>query len=691
MRNRSLKLWPVLTGLFIACFAMTAFASMEGPVISVDDTCWYSEGFIEIPVQVEWATWSEYQDCNVEYWFPYFADPYNCDRDNKELPDCWPEDPLCNWECPTYGWYYDTCGVRHRCTQAMSCEMIPNDDTCMCAFQLVVSYDPEVVSAWSVSNGSFLSGWGGVQYVIDNDAGEVSIGGASANCVDFTTDRQDLVWVTFKIAMDAMPGENADIDVDYFRYNSTEWPYVYYSNEWYEPEYGHCCSLYTDARTIGDLLVCEFDCVSGWVKYCGHKLPICDAEVNLEYQPKVHQFNTGPCEMDQPELLTYRRADIADKMVMTQCGPGCQFDCRGNFNICDILDVYDYCLWVYKQGDLDNAISPLDASLIMRHLVATQELSYCGYTAGDVDGDCDVTPADACLIMKYLVGDFTYFPRKADEETNWLFFKAFGWEDECGGCDFFLYDGQGACPPESYCYYPLEHTYINQNFWAVVLGDVSGNWGFGPNSPVDQPKVASTPLADLIEVSSEAFGGQVTYTISADMPEIYGTRLTVDGAKQVKVDNDGWLYEAAENTNGITMAAAGSRPSNVLAVVVADANAEVTLRDVIVNEMNLTGELSLNKPTVPTSYRLAGNYPNPFNPATTISFSLAQSGDVKLTVFNVLGQSVTTLVDGTMEAGEHNVVWNGTDANGNTVSSGVYLYRLEANDFSETKKMTLLK
>jgi hypothetical protein len=230
-------------------------------------------------------------------------------------------------------------------------------------------------------------------------------------------------------------------------------------------------------------------------------------------------------------------------------------------------------------------------------------------------------------------------------------------------------------------------TYFMQNFWAVVLGDVSGNWGFGPNAP----KVASGPLADVIDVSSEAHGGKVTYTISADMPEIYGVRVTVDGADEVKVDNNGWLFEANESANGITMAAAGSNPSNVIAVVEAEAGAEVILRDVTVNEMDFEGELTLNKPTTPNSYRLAGNYPNPFNPATTIAFSLAKSSDVKLTVFNVLGQSVTTLVDGTMEAGEHNVVWNGTDARGNTVSSGVYLYRLEASDFSETKKMTLLK
>ena len=83
---------------------------------------------------------------------------------------------------------------------------------------------------------------------------------------------------------------------------------------------------------------------------------------------------------------------------------------------------------------------------------------------------------------------------------------------------------------------------------------------------------------------------------------------------------------------------------------------------------------------------LVGNYPNPFNPATEISFSLPSASHVKLEVFNVMGQKVATLVDGQFEAGEHVVRWDGSDA-----ASGVYFYRLQAGDFVDTKKMMLLK
>lgn len=88
---------------------------------------------------------------------------------------------------------------------------------------------------------------------------------------------------------------------------------------------------------------------------------------------------------------------------------------------------------------------------------------------------------------------------------------------------------------------------------------------------------------------------------------------------------------------------------------------------------------------------LVGNHPNPFNPTTQIGFSLPHATDVRLVVYNVMGQEVTVLADGRFEAGAHAVEWNGCDATGRPAASGVYLYRLETEAFSETKKMLLLK
>jgi len=85
------------------------------------------------------------------------------------------------------------------------------------------------------------------------------------------------------------------------------------------------------------------------------------------------------------------------------------------------------------------------------------------------------------------------------------------------------------------------------------------------------------------------------------------------------------------------------------------------------------------------------NYPNPFNPSTTISFDIDKNEHTVLSIYNVRGQLVTTLLDKDMPPGSHSVVWNGTDDSGNAVSSGIYFYRLVSGDFCVTQKMILMK
>ncbi len=88
---------------------------------------------------------------------------------------------------------------------------------------------------------------------------------------------------------------------------------------------------------------------------------------------------------------------------------------------------------------------------------------------------------------------------------------------------------------------------------------------------------------------------------------------------------------------------------------------------------------------------LKGNYPNPFNPTTHIDFSLKKAGKVEIVIYNITGQKVRTLVDGELEADDHSVVWNGKDDRGNQVSSGIYFYRLQTSETSQTRKMLMLK
>ena len=95
--------------------------------------------------------------------------------------------------------------------------------------------------------------------------------------------------------------------------------------------------------------------------------------------------------------------------------------------------------------------------------------------------------------------------------------------------------------------------------------------------------------------------------------------------------------------------------------------------------------------TLPNRFGLKQNYPNPFNPTTEIAFTLDQTADVNLSIYNMLGQKVKTLTNGSKNAGTHTLQWNGLDEMGQNVSTGIYLYRLTSGSKSITKKMAFMK
>jgi hypothetical protein len=90
-------------------------------------------------------------------------------------------------------------------------------------------------------------------------------------------------------------------------------------------------------------------------------------------------------------------------------------------------------------------------------------------------------------------------------------------------------------------------------------------------------------------------------------------------------------------------------------------------------------------------FSLSDNYPNPFNPDTRIDYLVPRRCHVKLEIFNVLGQRIATLVDQPQERGTYQLTWNGRDERGDEVASGVYFYKLEAEDFTQSKKMILMR
>ena len=116
------------------------------------------------------------------------------------------------------------------------------------------------------------------------------------------------------------------------------------------------------------------------------------------------------------------------------------------------------------------------------------------------------------------------------------------------------------------------------------------------------------------------------------------------------------------------------------------------LADVDYNgNINFHGPVMVTIEALPTEYQLEQNYPNPFNPETAINFDLKESGKVSLKIYNLQGQLVRTLVDENKPAGKFSVKWNGTDENGTTVASGIYMYILNVNNYKQSQKLIFMR
>jgi hypothetical protein len=123
--------------------------------------------------------------------------------------------------------------------------------------------------------------------------------------------------------------------------------------------------------------------------------------------------------------------------------------------------------------------------------------------------------------------------------------------------------------------------------------------------------------------------------------------------------------------------------------------ADVRIDNAVLSDPNAVGiPVKGFKPSLPADFTLDQNYPNPFNPETIIDFAVnsgSTSKQVRLVIYNLLGETVTTLVDGPLAAGKYSFKWHGIDDNGQSVASGVYFYRLTVGDQAQTRKMVLLK
>ena len=108
-------------------------------------------------------------------------------------------------------------------------------------------------------------------------------------------------------------------------------------------------------------------------------------------------------------------------------------------------------------------------------------------------------------------------------------------------------------------------------------------------------------------------------------------------------------------------------------------------------QTTLSYALGIEEELLPDVYALHQNFPNPFNPITTLRYDLPENSLVSITIYDIMGREVKSLINQTQDAGFRSVLWNATNDYGKPVSAGVYLYQIQAGEFVQTKKMVLLK
>jgi hypothetical protein len=227
---------------------------------------------------------------------------------------------------------------------------------------------------------------------------------------------------------------------------------------------------------------------------------------------------------------------------------------------------------------------------------------------------------------------------------------------------------------------------------------IYGGQTSGPRGDIWAFDLANNTWADLTPPTSPAgrwFSANI-YDAAKNRAIIFG-----GGLGGGSVTNDVWAFDLAKNS-WQQISASGTSPSaregavaiyihsEARMVVFGGGAGNVYFNDIWTLSLSPTTAVESNSANeLPKTFRLLGNYPNPFNPATTIVCEAPESRQVSLQVYNVQGQRVRSLLDGKVAAGRHQMIWDGTNDLGDKVASGIYFYVLKTGAISVARKMLL--
>ncbi|MBW7887486.1 MAG: right-handed parallel beta-helix repeat-containing protein [Bacteroidetes bacterium] len=307
----------------------------------------------------------------------------------------------------------------------------------------------------------------------------------------------------------------------------------------------------------------------------------------------------------------------------------------------------------YLYGDVsgNGLITAYDASLVLQNFIGERSFTPIQSIVADVTGDSTISPLDASYILRYVVGIINEFPAlgKLSMETQ-----------SASAFDFSLVPGTKAGEFEL----------------TIRLNKPSSIYGIGFKLSYDTTYISPISVAKGANTDSMVLAyyfpkGEANVALAGTAP----------------LNNEG---EIAKFSFVLKDAAKGKE------------TIPFTVNKFILNETDVTDEtpkIILNVRNVfpvPATFALEQNFPNPFNPATTIQYQLPKTSAVTITVYNILGQEIKRLVHEVQTPGFYSVTWNGMDESSSRAASGMYLYRIQAESsgnepFVKVKKMLFLK
>jgi len=370
-------------------------------------------------------------------------------------------------------------------------------------------------------------------------------------------------------------------------------------------------------------------------------------------------------------------------------------DNAGNYQFLN-LKSGNYIVTPQKTNDTQDAINPYDASLILQAVVGLTTLSPYQKIAADVTGNGEATSYDASQILRYSVGEFIGFPVHSD----WTFIPH----------DYLINDNNWSTSPRSKTYSPLQSDQLNQNYFGILYGDVSGNWGDATLAKFEE--TVELKINDFQRVNQKNIVLPIALKFSNDAYSgIFELKLNDENLKFISCSIDG------KNSNETIIAS--SNLSNKVNVAFASAHslinkdlslnlifkeiiqspsssAQVKVVDLIIDEKpampTATATTHQIERNIPNNWYLSQNHPNPFNAETVIQYQVPHSSLVKIEVFNLLGQQIKVLVNNeAKEPGIYQVRWDGLDNMSRPVGSGIYIYKMKAGNFEAMKKMVLVQ